>query len=354
MSDTGDGLVGREWVLAAIGGDAAATERRASVTFGTDGRFSGSTGVNRMFGGYRVDGGRLHVEGPGTTLMAGPPEEMAAESAFIRAFSAGGEITCSGDRLAIGPLTFRAAEHVVRVSVAYRERIAMPPGAVVVVTLADVSRADAAADVLATVRVDEPGNVPVNVQLPYDPERIDEHRTYGVRATIEVDGELWWTSTDAHLVLTGDAPDRVDVLLTRAVRPPGGTSTERVVRLVGVYDADSTVWGEVSYWVGARLGRRHCSLCDITHGSIRQRPEWTACQENLPTDFDTYHRNDQPDSVRAAAGGHAPVVVAETDSGRHVVVLTPEDLEACEGSIDRLTTAIERSLDQLGLTWGHE
>jgi hypothetical protein len=48
------------------------------------------------------------------------------------------------------------------------------------------------------------------------------------------------------------------------------------------------------------------------------------------------------------------VVVAETDSGRHVVVLTPEDLEACEGSIDRLTTAIERSLDQLGLTWGHE
>jgi hypothetical protein len=119
-----------------------------------------------------------------------------------------------------------------------------------------------------------------------------------------------------------------------------------------VYDADSTIWGEVSYWVGARVGRRHCSLCEITHGAIRQRPEWTACQEQLPTGFDTYHRNDQPDSVRAAAGGQAPVVVAETDAERYVVVLTPDDLDACDGSIDRLTAAIQRSLDRLGLAWG--
>jgi hypothetical protein len=137
---------------------------------------------------------------------------------------------------------------------------------------------------------------------------------------------------------------------------PDGASTERgerierVVRLVGVYDADSTVWGEVSYWVGARLGRRHCSLCEITHGSIRQRPEWRACHDRLPVDFDTYHRNDQPDGVRDAAGGTAPVVVAETDAGRFVVVLTPEDLDACEGSIDRLTAAIDDALDRLDLT----
>ncbi len=132
--------------------------------------------------------------------------------------------------------------------------------------------------------------------------------------------------------------------------PDPGEPGDRVVRLVGVYDADSTVWGEVSYWVGARLGRRHCSLCEITHGSIRQRPEWTACQDRLPAEFATYHRNDQPNGVRDAANGQAPVVVAETDAGRFVVVLTPDDLEACEGSIDRLTRAIEHGLDRLGLT----
>ncbi len=130
---------------------------------------------------------------------------------------------------------------------------------------------------------------------------------------------------------------------------PDATPTDRLVRLVGVYDADGTPWGEVAYWVGARLGRRHCSLCEITHTSIRQRPEWAASRERLPATFETYHRNDQPDLVRAAAGGLAPVVVAVTDAGRHVLLLTPEALDACEGSIELLVAAIEDSLDRLGL-----
>ena len=131
---------------------------------------------------------------------------------------------------------------------------------------------------------------------------------------------------------------------------PDAAPTQRIVRLVGVYDADSTLRGELSYWVGARLGRRHCSLCEITHGSVRQRPEWKACQAGLPVPFETYHRNDQPDPVHAAAGGQSPVVVAETDTG-HVVLLAPGELDTCEGSIDRLVESIEQSAERLGLTW---
>jgi hypothetical protein len=125
---------------------------------------------------------------------------------------------------------------------------------------------------------------------------------------------------------------------------------QRIVRLIGVYDADSTLRGELAYWVGARLGRRHCSLCDITHGSVRQRPEWTACRVGLPVPFDTYHRNDQPTKIRAAADGQAPVVIAETDTG-HAVLLRPADLDACAGSIDRMIDAIEQAAGRAGLTW---
>ena len=131
---------------------------------------------------------------------------------------------------------------------------------------------------------------------------------------------------------------------------PDAAPTHAIVRLVGVYDADSSLRGELSYWVGARLGRRHCSLCEITHGSVRQRPEWKSCQAGRRVPFDTYHRNDQPDPIRAAAGGQAPVVIAETDTG-HVVLLAATDLEACEGSIDRLVEAIEQSALSLGLRW---
>jgi hypothetical protein len=126
--------------------------------------------------------------------------------------------------------------------------------------------------------------------------------------------------------------------------------TQRIVRLVGVYDADSTLRGELAYWVGARLGRRHCSLCEITRGSVRARPEWKSCQAGLPVPFDTYHRNDQPDPIRTAANAQAPVVVAATETG-HMVLLDAGDLAACDGSIDRMVEAIEQSAARLGLTW---
>ena len=129
---------------------------------------------------------------------------------------------------------------------------------------------------------------------------------------------------------------------------PSDAPAHRIVRLVGVYDADSTFRGELAYWVGARLGRRHCALCDITHGTVRQRPEWKKSQARFPVPFDTFHRDDQPDSIRSAARGQAPVVVAATDAGS-VLLLEPNDLDACNGSIDRLVDAIVQSAARLGL-----
>jgi hypothetical protein len=45
------------------------------------------------------------------------------------------------------------------------------------------------------------------------------------------------------------------------------------------------------------------------------------------------------------------VVVGETDTG-HMVLLGPGDLDACNGSIDRLVDAIEQAAARLGLAWG--
>ena len=136
-----------------------------------------------------------------------------------------------------------------------------------------------------------------------------------------------------------------------AATVPGVSDGPRLRRLVGVYDADHTLRGELSYWVGARLGRAHCSLCDITHGTFRVKADWQACQSGLPIPFDTFHRDDQPDAVRAAVAGAAPVVVAETDGGAIVPLLDGAALDACGGSVDALVAAVERAVADAGLTW---
>ena len=135
-----------------------------------------------------------------------------------------------------------------------------------------------------------------------------------------------------------------------AKNPPADASTREVVRLIGVYNADSTLRGELSYWIGARLGRAHCSLCDITHGLVRERSAWTICRATLPVPFVSYHRDDQPDAVRAAIGDSAPAVVAETMGGT-VRLLGPTELAECQGSIEALLDAIEQKLAQDQLAW---
>ena len=88
-----------------------------------------------------------------------------------------------------------------------------------------------------------------------------------------------------------------------------------VTELVGVYDADGGLLGEAAYVWGKLRGTRHCGLCDITHGRVRERTDWRAARAALGIPFETYHRDDQPDAVRAATSGMVPVVVAELEDG---------------------------------------
>ena len=109
---------------------------------------------------------------------------------------------------------------VVQGTAAYRERIALPPSAVFEATLEDHSRADAPADVLAGVRVESAGQVPIRFEISYDPSRIQERHSYSVRGRITVGGELWFTTDRVYPVLTRGNSDRVDLMLLRVSASP--------------------------------------------------------------------------------------------------------------------------------------
>lgn len=113
----------------------------------------------------------------------------------------------------------------------YRERIAVPPGAVLEVELYDVSRQDAPAPLLSAIAIRAEA-VPVAFQLLYDPALIDERHSYAVSAKLVVDGETVFRSTSVHPVLTRGAPDTVDILMERM--GAGARSAGGILPLVGV------------------------------------------------------------------------------------------------------------------------
>jgi putative lipoprotein len=98
----------------------------------------------------------------------------------------------------------------------YLQRIALPPDSRLVVTISDVSLADAPSTTIAETETATAGRqMPLPFSLTYDPARIEPRRTYAVSARIlDGQGQLAWI-TD-----------------TRNPLPPPGQSIE--LRLVQV------------------------------------------------------------------------------------------------------------------------
>jgi len=100
-------------------------------------------------------------------------------------------------------------------TVSYRERIALPAGSVVTVTLQDVSLADAPAKVIAKHRFETNGKqVPFDFKLAYHTSKIDSRHRYSVSARIEVNGKLRFITDTSYPVITdSNSTDHVDLHL---------------------------------------------------------------------------------------------------------------------------------------------
>ncbi|PKG39782.1 YbaY family lipoprotein [Psychromonas sp. Urea-02u-13] len=77
----------------------------------------------------------------------------------------------------------------------YRERIALPDHAKLIITLEDVARQDVATDVIATEMLVLDKQQPWAFNLNYDAAKITEKGRYVLRARIEVDGQLKFINT---------------------------------------------------------------------------------------------------------------------------------------------------------------
>ncbi len=117
-----------------------------------------------------------------------------------------------------------AAQGTVSGTVAYRERIALPPDAAIAVKLQDVTLQDAPAKTIAESLFAPGGKqVPIPFQLTYQQSDINPAHTYQVRADISVDGKLMFTSTTAYPAITRGAPSQVAIMLQQA--QPAATSS---------------------------------------------------------------------------------------------------------------------------------
>jgi len=106
-----------------------------------------------------------------------------------------------------------AASRVLQGTVAYRERMALPPGAVIEIKLLDVSLADAPARTIAETRVSG-RRIPAPWTLRFDAGQIDPRHSYALQARILDRGRLLFTTTERHSIFAG-GPDNTDIWVQR-------------------------------------------------------------------------------------------------------------------------------------------
>lgn len=104
-------------------------------------------------------------------------------------------------------------------TVTYRERMLVPPEAVVTVSLAADSSAGGAAETVAETRFLARGGPPYAFALGYDPGELDRQRGYSLRASIRMQQTLLFAGSTNRPAL--ENASGVEILLTRAATGVG-------------------------------------------------------------------------------------------------------------------------------------
>ena len=82
-----------------------------------------------------------------------------------------------------------------------------------------------------------------------------------------------------------------------------------------IYNADGGLFNEIKYWIDKNILKREtaCELCDISHGKIFMRSEWSKFIKELKKDYkvEVLHRNELPKKI-LDKGYDFPCVIGET------------------------------------------
>ena len=82
-----------------------------------------------------------------------------------------------------------------------------------------------------------------------------------------------------------------------------------------IYNADGGIFNEIKYWIDKNILKREtaCELCDISHGKIFMKSEWSKFIKELKKDYkvEVLHRNELPKKILDKCYDF-PCVIGET------------------------------------------
>jgi hypothetical protein len=116
------------------------------------------------------------------------------------------------------------------------------------------------------------------------------------------------------------------------------------IELMGVYNADGGLVGELSYVLGRTFQGKHCELCDITHSPFRRKKAWDDFTSQLSIPFTLLHLNELTPELAVFVGQEAPVVIIRENMELSVLI-SAQEMARCGGQVSAFADLVNRNLD---------
>lgn len=128
---------------------------------------------------------------------------------------------------------------------------------------------------------------------------------------------------------------------------------KRRATLIGVYNADGGILGELSYVLGHLIGVRSCSLCDISHSPVKMKSSFKSFEHELADRhgiaMKMIHKNERNERESTASAGREPCMLLEYPDGSISMFLDSVELKALAGNVSSFKKLVYSRLDLYGL-----
>ena len=107
-----------------------------------------------------------------------------------------------------------------------------------------------------------------------------------------------------------------------------------------IYNADSSFFGEINYFLKKLSGRDKCKLCDLSHNLIFQKKSWDNFLKELEVPYRVLHIDELPESIKRLKLTYPSILLEKNDSFKELI--SRKDFE----QIDNLSE-LKRTLEDL-------
>tara|TARA_B110000467_G_scaffold156115_1_gene169230 strand:- start:323 stop:733 length:411 start_codon:yes stop_codon:yes gene_type:complete len=115
------------------------------------------------------------------------------------------------------------------------------------------------------------------------------------------------------------------------------------MKIICIYNASSTWVGELNYLYKKLFENKSCSLCDLSHGMTGIKKEWKEMESISDHEYSLLHINEVPANIPHHLIKKLPCVLKQ-DIENFELLIRPEELQICNGSIESFKILLEKKI----------